>query len=161
MQFSVDSSLAKKSGVYLISNSIDNRVYVGATLNFKNRFNSHLCTLKAKTHSDKQLQAVVDEVGIEHFCFTLLALYTDDSVSLRDIEQSFLNAIKSSTLLVLINSTLVSNFREDCQLESPVTISLKLSRVLLEKAKAKAKQAGVRFSEYVRHLIANDLPNEK
>lgn len=44
-----------KSGIYGISNVINNKLYIGSAKNFYNRFSVHLTSLKKKNHHNKYL----------------------------------------------------------------------------------------------------------
>lgn len=62
----------KKSGVYVISNNIDNRVYIGSAVNFYNRLKIHSQDLTKKKHANPHLQNFVNKYGIESLFFKIL-----------------------------------------------------------------------------------------
>lgn len=60
------------SGIYTITNLIDNKIYVGQSKNIKNRLYTHKTQLKNKKHDNTYLQNAVNKYGIENFEFELL-----------------------------------------------------------------------------------------
>jgi group I intron endonuclease len=63
---------ASYSGVYIIKNSINNRVYVGSSGNIKKRWSDHKRDLMAEKHHSQSLQADWEEYGSESFVFEVL-----------------------------------------------------------------------------------------
>lgn len=61
------------SGVYGIFSKIDDRVYIGSTINFNRREIDHFNKLKLNIHRNKFLQNFVNKYGIENVEFRILA----------------------------------------------------------------------------------------
>jgi group I intron endonuclease len=61
-----------KSGIYTITNIINNKVYLGYTRNFYYRKNDHFKLLKRGTHDNCKLQNSFNKYGIENFTFEIL-----------------------------------------------------------------------------------------
>lgn len=74
MQFNIENILSYRSGIYSITNSVDNRFYLGSTINFRKRYLDHRNRLKNKNHNNKYIQAFSNKYGIETFSFNLLFL---------------------------------------------------------------------------------------
>lgn len=64
--------LSKKSGVYIITNIINNKVYIGETTNLESRLIEHLRRLLSNKHVNEHLQNAVNLYGIETFGFDVL-----------------------------------------------------------------------------------------
>jgi len=64
--------LSKKSGVYIITNTINNKIYIGETTNLESRFIEHLRRLLSKRHVNEHLQNAVNLYGIDVFNFDVL-----------------------------------------------------------------------------------------
>jgi group I intron endonuclease len=64
--------LSKKSGVYIITNTNNNKIYIGETTNLESRFTEHLYRLLSKRHVNNHLQNAVNLYGIETFGFDVL-----------------------------------------------------------------------------------------
>lgn len=82
-----------KSGVYLIKNTINNKLYVGSAKNVKNRFNAHKYSLKKNSHDNPLLQNAWNKYGEEHFIFEMIE-ECDLSIILL-MEQHYLDLYKS------------------------------------------------------------------
>lgn len=62
----------KISGIYQIKNVINNKVYVGSSINLKNRLNTHKYTLKHNNHFNNHLQSSYNKHGVENFIFEII-----------------------------------------------------------------------------------------
>ena len=56
-----------KSGIYLITNLINNKVYVGSAANILKRWNDHIRTLKGNKHPNIFIQRSWNKYGEEVF----------------------------------------------------------------------------------------------
>lgn len=64
--------LSKKAGIYVITNLINNKIYIGETTNLESRLIEHLRRLLSKRHVNEHLQNAVTLYGIENFKFEIL-----------------------------------------------------------------------------------------
>lgn len=62
------------SGIYCITNIIDNRIYIGSTQCFKRRFTEHLKDFTENTHSNKHLLRFVNKYGIDSIKFNIIEI---------------------------------------------------------------------------------------
>lgn len=60
------------SGIYLIKNVINNKVYIGQSINIERRINDHKKLLKGNRHDNKHLQSAWNKNGKESFSFEIL-----------------------------------------------------------------------------------------
>jgi group I intron endonuclease len=60
------------SGIYTITNLVDNKIYVGQTNNFYHRWAVHISHLKHNKHSSTYLQNAWNKYGEESFKFEIL-----------------------------------------------------------------------------------------
>lgn len=60
------------SGVYQILNIIDNKMYIGSSINVSSRLKTHIYNLKNNKHCNKHLQSAWDKYGEENFIFEIL-----------------------------------------------------------------------------------------
>lgn len=72
MNFDIPSELSNKSGIYIIKNSINNKVYIGSAIIFSRRFRQHKHLILSKKHNSKHLNHHVSKYGIESLSFGLL-----------------------------------------------------------------------------------------
>lgn len=61
-----------KSGVYVITNTNNTKIYIGETTNLESRFIEHLRRLLSNRHVNEHLQNAVNLYGIDSFTFDIL-----------------------------------------------------------------------------------------
>lgn len=93
MRFHVYYDDRHKSGVYLISNSIDNRVYVGSARNLRNRYIDHIGSFRRCTNKATRLQAFVLTHSVEVLTFSVLCLCEPEQLLV--MEQQYLDFYQS------------------------------------------------------------------
>ena len=81
-----------KSGIYCITTSINNRIYIGSTKNLSVRFSTHKRDLKAKKHGNVKLQNFVNKYGINKLSFNIIKIC--DLNNLIEEEQYYINIYK-------------------------------------------------------------------
>lgn len=64
--------------IYIIKNTINNKVYVGSTKNIKTRKYSHFRLLKNNSHHSHYLQKSFNKYGIKHFIFECISEHDDN-----------------------------------------------------------------------------------
>lgn len=80
-------------GIYLIKNIITKKVYVGCSLNIKDRWKSHRVSLKRKKHHSIHLQRAWNKYGENCFIFGVLEFCEKED--LQKMEQYYLDFYKS------------------------------------------------------------------
>src|SRR5438128_10297426 len=70
MKNNIPIELRKRAGIYQINNFTTGKVYIGSTVWFASRFNSHSNPLKRGNHPNKYLQASYNKFGASDFEFT-------------------------------------------------------------------------------------------
>jgi group I intron endonuclease len=73
MKFKHEGNLLK-SGIYKITNTINQRIYIGSTKLFKIRHSQHTYALRKQRHSNKFLQADFNKCGEDAFIFELIEI---------------------------------------------------------------------------------------
>ena len=86
------SHLKGVSGIYIIRNTFDNRVYIGSAVNMYNRIKDHLKDLKRNKHRNKYLQNFFNRHGMCLYWNVLKEVRCDDLIP---IEQLYLDEYKS------------------------------------------------------------------
>lgn len=86
----------RKGWIYEIRNIITNKVYIGSTVDFKQRKRNHVNKLRNKTHRNQYLIRAWHKYGEENFVFNILEFFENIThEKLRAIEQTYLDTIKN------------------------------------------------------------------
>lgn len=83
-----------KSGIYKITNIVNNKCYIGSAIVISKRFHVHKWVLKNKRKTNDHLQASYDKYGAENFKFEVLE-YISDKTKLLFREQIWINYFQS------------------------------------------------------------------
>lgn len=79
------------SGIYIILNKINNKCYVGSSINIKKRWYEHKLKLNLNEHYNSYLQASWNKYGKENFIFKLIEVC---KTNLAEREQFWMNESK-------------------------------------------------------------------
>jgi group I intron endonuclease len=90
MQFEYNG-YSLKSGIYQITNKIDNKIYIGSCKLFKIRAYQHLKSLKKQKHSNRHLQASFNKYGTDAFMFEVLEIIEGDKIIRTTREKELLD----------------------------------------------------------------------
>jgi group I intron endonuclease len=80
----------KKSGIYRITNKVNNKIYIGSAYNLSNRLSTHKYTLKNNKHKNPHLQSAWNLYGEEEFIFEILEI-VEDKTKIIEREQYYLD----------------------------------------------------------------------
>lgn len=144
--FSFDdlTKVPKIKVVYQIINTKNNRGYIGKTVNFKKRLQSHLSDLKHNKHHSIFLQRDYNKYKGKHFKIQILKQTSDD----EDLKNSEIELINSKKYNSIYNSSYISY--EDF-LKLPIEIQEKINKdkyyKLLKAKLAKRKEALERYEK--------------
>lgn len=100
MKYNAEKETWNKSGIYSISNTIDNRTYIGSTNCFRERFRSHRKKLIKGNNASVYLQRFVSKYGIDKLVFSILEI-VDDTSLLIEREDFYLQELKPEFNLML------------------------------------------------------------
>lgn len=87
---------ANESGVYVITNQVKLRYYVGSAKRFKQRYSEHLRSLRKGTHHNKFLQNDFNRCGEAAFVFEVLEVVEGDQAARLLVEQQHLDSLHDS-----------------------------------------------------------------
>lgn len=76
------------SGIYLITNNVNNYKYIGSSKNIRKRFNNHNSKLKRGVHENKLLQKDFITYGDNSFNFDILIVCSEND--LQKYEEQFM-----------------------------------------------------------------------
>jgi group I intron endonuclease len=72
------------SGIYRITNIINNKIYIGSSRNIKKRFYHHKGVLKNNKHCNKYLQYSYNKYGKENFIYEILEICNENIIIERE-----------------------------------------------------------------------------
>lgn len=78
-----------KAGIYLIKNLINNKIYVGQSINVKTRISKHKSYLRSGSHENQHLQRAFNKYGESSFEFVIL-----ETCDVSEIDKKELHYIK-------------------------------------------------------------------
>lgn len=104
-----------KIGIYIIVNIINNKCYIGSSINLYNRFSTHKRLLKNNKHFNNHLQSAWNKYGESSFVFEILEEY--DKEDLYYYENLFIKLFKTNDNLLGYNK------RIDCKTNLGLTFS--------------------------------------
>jgi group I intron endonuclease len=81
-----------KSGVYVITNIVNGKIYIGSSVNIKKRWREHKNDLKKNKHHSSSLQKSYNKHGLENFIFEIIEFV--DCKELFIVEQKYLDQYK-------------------------------------------------------------------
>jgi len=84
---------ANRKGIYLITNVINKKQYVGSSLNVYYRMQNHRCRLAKNNHKNPKLQNGYNKYGLSNFAFTILE-FVEDKNKLLEREQYYIDTLK-------------------------------------------------------------------
>lgn len=84
------------SGVYMIKNTVTNKVYIGSASNFERRFYLHKLNLNRNKHHSRHLQSAWNKYGQYNFEFIILEKTTCEKKILLETEQIYIDKYQSA-----------------------------------------------------------------
>lgn len=89
------NSLQKKAGVYMITNKITKKYYIGMSKDLKSRVSNYLCIKRLNDNKSSRIHKALLKHGFTNFSFTILELSDNNKTSvLREREDFFINIFK-------------------------------------------------------------------
>ena len=88
----IDTVFINKSGIYKITNTINNEFYIGSAVNLYNRCSSHFSRLIKNKHHSRILQNSFNKNGPNSFRFEIIELCNIENLIYR--EQFYLDTFK-------------------------------------------------------------------
>jgi group I intron endonuclease len=98
-------------GIYKIENIKNNKIYIGSSVNLKNREYSHFRMLRKNIHDNEYLQNSYNKYGQDNFEFEIIELCSFDDLISK--ENYYINKYESNNLLFGYNLATVNEFRRN------------------------------------------------
>lgn len=93
MKFLIPDEHKNASGVYIIRNTVNEKVYVGSTVNFRKRYLAHRRALEKSMHHSHSLSRFAAKHGLETLLFDLLEATLADKNILLSTEQKWIDLL--------------------------------------------------------------------
>ncbi len=106
----MNQKFKQKSGIYKILNLINNKIYVGSSINISVRITSHKLNLRKNKHCNTHLQYSYNKYGIENFIYEVIE-YCDENLLLKK-EEYYINYFKCLDINKGYNISSFSNGRK-------------------------------------------------
>lgn len=130
-----------KSGIYSIINIINNKMYIGSTINFSNRWSRHRYNLNNTNHSNSHLRSSWLKYGPENFIFSVIE-YVEDITQLELREQFWMDKFKPEYNKRLIAENNLGIKLTDEQRQNRVKSGKYKNRVITEIWRKRMSEAG-------------------
>lgn len=102
MKFKVSNENKNLSGIYIITNTINKKVYIGSTIKFRQRFIHHNSKLRSNKHENERLQNFVNKYGIHTLTFSILHICEPDKK--EEIEQYYMDLYYPNGFNIRLNA---------------------------------------------------------
>lgn len=143
----------KQIGVYFIVNKLNDKFYVGHSIDIFKRFNSHKCYLRNNKHHCTKLQRAWNKYKEENFDFVVYEICQTEEEAI-ELEQYFLD----NSFSVLYNESKIANYGGDLISKHPnrdkilenrsKTIRKNISKLTKEERKIKYGRPGEQNGMY-------------
>lgn len=111
-------------GIYMITNMINGKRYIGSSYNLSKRKSTHLWALRKGVHVNRHLQSAFDKHGEKVFLFTVLERCATADLILR--EQWYLDNFKPEYNVALFAGSPTKGLKTPHSLETKARISASL-----------------------------------
>ena len=158
---------SKKTGVYKITNLINDKFYIGSSTSskdgFKDRIKTHIRLLSRGEHYNKHLQSAWDKYGVESFKFEILEELTG-KIKILEREQYYIDSLDATNPKIGYNKAKTAGsilgFKHSDESKIKMSISAKLhSKEISERMKI--RMTGKNHSEVTKNKIAKKLTGIK
>lgn len=132
------------SGVYVITSKINNKKYIGESVNLLDRLNTHLCTLYANTHYNTYLQNTFNKYGPDNIIVDVIELCSDFETKRR--EHHWVHILQTYDYKYGFNQNLTDPEglgRPSEETKLKMSISQKKRPPVTEKTKKKLREANL------------------
>ncbi len=157
-------------GIYKIENIINNKFYIGSSLDIGYRFKAHIRALKHNIHKNKHLQNAVNKYGITNFTFTIIEECNNTELMVREqyyIDKYDINSLYNKTkiaygggsdkveiplVLLDLKGNIINEYKSGSELARDLKISLAPYATLNTKSILKTKYRVVSKKFYLNNL---------
>ena len=73
-----------ESGIYLIKNIVNNKIYIGSAKDINRRWVQHKSSLRLQTHHSNKLQNGFNKYGVDAFVYSVIEFCSEDLMMIRE-----------------------------------------------------------------------------
>ena len=89
-----NKDLKNRAGVYQIRNLVNGKIYVGSSINLRQRKCAHMTKLARGAHINKHLQSAYNIYGKENFIFEVIEFIENNKILIRAKEMEYIKKLK-------------------------------------------------------------------
>lgn len=115
-------------GVYQIKNKLNNKIYVGSSVNIEQRIKAHQKALNTNSHNNHYLQNAWNKYGESNFEFSVLEI-VEDRLKLREIEKNYIHKLNC------VDHTIGYNILSDTNIGLGVKASMEVRKKISNACK--------------------------
>ena len=135
-------------GIYKIENIVNNKCYIGSSINIKNRLKCHKRDLINNKHPNKRLQNSFNKYGINNFIFETICICEKNKEMLLNIETYYIGLYGYFNIMKIANSPYGLKLSEEAK--------KKISKSLIGNTRNKGKK-GFKHTEAAKNIIRKKL----
>jgi len=156
-------------GIYQITNMVNNKFYIGSSIDIPKRWKQHTSDLKKNKHTNKHLQFAWNKYTEKNFNFQILELVLDED-SLKLIEQKWINKTKCFDGNIGYNISVEANRPNIGYVESHMNCNLvfrdKIEKLRNMKLNSNEKLVFYVLRDYIQYptncvVINDNIPSVK
>ena len=144
------------SGIYKITNILNDKFYIGSSVNLYGRNRSHYNSLKHGTHSNQKLQFAANKYGLDNFYFEVICLISESNLLI--VEGEYIGRLKPEYNIDSVDP----NGKRTCSDSTKKLIGEKSKQKfidkpeLLEQQRQKMKKIGV-WNKGLTGIYSNEV----
>lgn len=151
------------SGIYLIRNIVNNKVYIGSSQNVRGRLQDHFNKLKSKKHKSPYLQNSYDKYGEESFKYEFLEKV--EITNLTEREQYWCDFYKANNRLYGYNLRIIVDSNRGNKInvtpENRLKISLRMKGKTPKNFKEMQKLGWKAVDFYIENKYIKSYENQR
>lgn len=147
------------SGIYQITNTINGKIYIGSSVNLKQRFNDHKKLLRHNKHPNKHLQSAWLQYGENNFVFIILEYIEPLSLLIR--EQYYIDLFSSSNNKIGYNISKIAGNSFGTKRSEESKLKMSYARVKKSRVKELTKLSYTENDHYSNGTINLGKNNKK